>query len=94
MIQLVLTETVHDQVGRGDFLALYVASGVFGSFVSLSRLVLMRKLLETSLGASGAMTGIIAAWLLINAGEVFLSQIVEQATNCLQGKAQGGVLAR
>lgn len=52
----------------------------------------MHKLLETSLGASGAMMGVIAAWLLINAGEVFLSANHWQGTNCLQGKAQAGVL--
>ncbi|RDW76240.1 rhomboid protease PCP1 [Aspergillus mulundensis] len=59
---------LHDDIGRGNFLALYLASGVFGSFASLSVLVLRNLLHATSLGASGATAGVLAASALIHPG--------------------------
>ncbi|OQE26735.1 hypothetical protein PENSTE_c005G04476 [Penicillium steckii] len=55
---------VHDELGRGNFLAIYIGSGVVGSLVSLSRNVLLGTLGLTSLGASAATSGIVAAWCL------------------------------
>ncbi|KAJ5999636.1 hypothetical protein N7481_000045 [Penicillium waksmanii] len=55
---------VHDELGRGNFLAIYFGSGVVGSLVSLSRNVLLGTLGLTSLGASAATSGIVAAWCL------------------------------
>ncbi|KAI2788106.1 hypothetical protein POX_f08493 [Penicillium oxalicum] len=55
---------VHDELGRGNFLAIYVASGAIGSMVSLSRSVLLGHLGMTSLGASAATSGIVAAWCM------------------------------
>lgn len=46
---------------RGDFLALYVGAGVFGSWLSLTASVLRGTLYTYSLGASGAIAGMIAA---------------------------------
>ncbi|CAJ2512996.1 Uu.00g011150.m01.CDS01 [Anthostomella pinea] len=53
---------VHDEIGRGNFLALYIASGVLGFTASLANLVLRRGLQYTTLGASGAVYGIIVAF--------------------------------
>lgn len=57
---------MHDEIGRGNFLALYIASGVFGSFTSLALHVLLNKLTVTSLGASGAIAGLVAAWCMLH----------------------------
>ncbi|MCJ1287861.1 hypothetical protein MMC26_007213 [Xylographa opegraphella] len=62
---------LHDDIGRGNFLAIYLAGGVFASYFSLCRFVLTGNLLDTSLGASGALTAILAAWCSIHAGEQF-----------------------
>ncbi|KAJ6003399.1 hypothetical protein N7451_005946 [Penicillium sp. IBT 35674x] len=65
MIVLGLMGTrVHDELGRGNFLAIYFASGAIGSLVSLSRSVLLGALATTSLGASAATSGIVAAWCM------------------------------
>lgn len=64
---LTLPSQVHDEIGRGDFLAIYMASGVFGSFASLAAHVLAGRLSFTSLGASGAICGIVAAWMMMHA---------------------------
>ncbi|KAL4785101.1 hypothetical protein BJX76DRAFT_325592 [Aspergillus varians] len=60
---------LHDDIGRGNFLALYLASGVLGSFASLTIHVLKNSLFVTSLGASGAIAGVVAASGLIHADE-------------------------
>lgn len=56
--------TVHDEIGRGNFLAIYFASGVMGSVFSLTRSVILGRLGMTSLGASAATSGIVAAWCM------------------------------
>ncbi|KAI9677010.1 MAG: hypothetical protein M1817_006849 [Caeruleum heppii] len=58
--------TVHDSLTRGPFLALYLSSGVLGSLLSLTSHVLRRNFITSSLGASGAIAGIIAAWCVVN----------------------------
>lgn len=58
---------VHDEIGRGNFLALYLASGTFGSLVSLmGHSLILKNLATTSLGASGAMCSLIAAWCMLH----------------------------
>ena len=57
---------VHNEVGRGDFMSIYLASGVFGSLASLSAHVLGGKLGVTSLGASGAIAGVVAMWCMLH----------------------------
>jgi rhomboid-like protein len=59
----------HDEVGRGNFLAIYVACGALGSFVSLASWVIKGNFVSSSLGASGALAGIIAAYLWLNSNE-------------------------
>ncbi|MCJ1383251.1 hypothetical protein MMC17_006889 [Xylographa soralifera] len=62
---------LHDDIGRGNFLAIYLTGGVFASYVSLCRFVLTSNLITTSLGASGALTAVLAAWCTIHSGEQF-----------------------
>lgn len=57
---------LHEDTGRGTFLAIYLASGVFGSLTSLTYHTLRGLLTTTSLGASASLTGIIGAYLVVN----------------------------
>ncbi|TVY22251.1 Rhomboid protein, mitochondrial [Lachnellula hyalina] len=60
---------LHDEIGRANFLAIYMASGVISSYVSFASFVLRNNFVTSSLGASGAVCGIIACYLSINSGE-------------------------
>lgn len=62
---------LHDQIGRGDFLALYLSSGAIGFMISLTDLVLRRGLEFTTLGASGAVYGLIAAYFWLHRFDEF-----------------------
>ncbi|KAI9862478.1 MAG: hypothetical protein M1813_004329 [Trichoglossum hirsutum] len=62
---------LHEELGRGHFLGLYFASGALASFMSLSASVLRNTLTTSSLGASGAVAGILGAWLSRHADEGF-----------------------
>ena len=53
---------MHDDVGRANFLAIYMSSGAIASLVSLTSFVLRKNLITSSLGASGAVAGVIAAY--------------------------------
>ncbi|CAG8046112.1 unnamed protein product [Penicillium salamii] len=64
MVLALMGTRVHDEIGRGNFLAIYFASGVTGSIFSLTRSVLLGHLGMTSLGASAATSGIVAAWCM------------------------------
>lgn len=67
---------MHEEVGRGNFMALYVAAGTIASFTSLSALVLSGKLAFTSLGASGAIAGIFGAECLLHSKDKFSIALV------------------
>jgi rhomboid-like protein len=60
---------LHDDVGRANFLAIYLSCGAVGSFASLTSWVLRKNWVSSSLGASGAVSGIIAAYLFLNGSE-------------------------
>ncbi|RAL12008.1 rhomboid protease PCP1 [Aspergillus homomorphus CBS 101889] len=60
---------LHDEVGRGEFLSLYMASGIIGSFLSLTAHVLLGQWTVTALGASGAISGIVAGWCILHAND-------------------------
>ncbi|KAH6648347.1 hypothetical protein BKA67DRAFT_574558 [Truncatella angustata] len=62
---------LHDEIGRGNFLALYFASGTVGFLASMFNLVLWRGLEFTTLGASGAIYGIITAFFWMHRKEEF-----------------------
>lgn len=57
---------LHEDVGRGNFLALYLASGVFASFAGLTVLTLRKIFYTFSQGASGSITGIVGAYFTIH----------------------------
>jgi rhomboid-like protein len=64
---LVLGPSLHEDIGRGNFLTLWVAGGVVGSFVSASSYV-FRGILSTShLGASGAVSAMLAGYFILHA---------------------------
>ncbi|KAI1359644.1 hypothetical protein F5Y08DRAFT_319062 [Xylaria arbuscula] len=62
---------VHDEIGRGNFLALYFASGAVGFATSLTHFVLWRGLACTTLGASGAVYGLITAFFWMHKFDEF-----------------------
>ncbi|KAJ6142640.1 hypothetical protein N7471_002093 [Penicillium samsonianum] len=69
---------VHDEIGRGNFLAIYFASGVMGSVFSLTRSVILGRLGMTSLGASAATSGIVAAWCMSHFNDKLTMWILPQ----------------
>ncbi|RCI15145.1 hypothetical protein L249_6791 [Ophiocordyceps polyrhachis-furcata BCC 54312] len=54
---------LHDDLDRAEFLALYVASGALGFLGSLTIYTLLGQLGVSTLGSSGAVFGVIAAYL-------------------------------
>ncbi len=58
---------VHDDVGRGVFLGIFLSCGAIGSFTSLANSVLRNNLATTALGASGGVLGVLAAWCTLHA---------------------------
>lgn len=60
---------LHEEIGRANFLAVYMSTGVFASFISLSSWVFRNSFVSSSLGASGAICGIIACYLTLMGGE-------------------------
>ncbi|KAG9232082.1 hypothetical protein BJ875DRAFT_96520 [Amylocarpus encephaloides] len=60
---------VHEEVGRANFLAIYLFSGVFGGFCSLAWFVSRGLFVHSSLGASGGVAGLLATYLALNAEE-------------------------
>ncbi|MCJ1358317.1 MAG: hypothetical protein MMC33_008316 [Icmadophila ericetorum] len=62
---------LHDEIGRGNFLALFLTCGTFASFFSFSYFVLVNNLAVSSLGASGALCGMIAALCVLHSGGHF-----------------------
>ena len=57
---------LHEEVGRAEFLSIYFASGCFGFLASMSNIVLRNNLHLTTLGASGAVFGIAAAYFTMH----------------------------
>ena len=67
MVSLWLVGTqLHDDIGRGPFIALYVAAGTLASYASFSVYVATKSWAVASLGASGALAGLITCWLTIH----------------------------
>jgi rhomboid-like protein len=59
--------SLHEEVGRGWFLAIYFASGAIGSLASLTRFSLKKLYHTASDGASGSLLGIIGAYCWLHA---------------------------
>jgi rhomboid-like protein len=62
---------IHDEIGRGNFLALYFSSGALGFAASFTHLVLRRGLEYTTIGASGAVYGLITAFFWLHKFDEF-----------------------
>ncbi|KAF4976278.1 hypothetical protein FZEAL_7029 [Fusarium zealandicum] len=58
----IIGSLVHEEIGRGNFLMLYVGCGAFGFLGSLATYVMRGLLNITSLGASGATLGLCSAY--------------------------------
>ncbi|KXX80114.1 Rhomboid protein 1, mitochondrial [Madurella mycetomatis] len=67
----VLGTRLHDEVGRGTFLATYLSSGTIGAVGTLAWAVATKRLATTSLGASGGVYGVMAAYLWTHRLETF-----------------------
>ncbi|KAG5293498.1 rhomboid family protein [Histoplasma capsulatum G186AR] len=70
---------LHEELGRADFLSLYFSSGAIASLTSLAAHVLQNKLTVTSLGASGAIAGLVAAWCMIHANDKLTIALLPQS---------------
>ena len=57
---------LHNEIGRGNFLAVFFTCGVVSSYVSLSYHVSRSIFYTSSLGASGAVCGLVATWLSLD----------------------------
>ncbi|KAK6530548.1 hypothetical protein TWF281_007391 [Arthrobotrys megalospora] len=58
--------TLCEQIGRGNFLALYISSGAIASFTSLVVNVVMKRFHVFGLGASGAVFGVLGGYAVVN----------------------------
>ena len=59
---------VCNEIGRGDFLALYVGAGVFSSWASLAYFLAFKKWHSSSLGASGAVAALMMCYAVLHEG--------------------------
>ncbi|KAL8950700.1 MAG: hypothetical protein Q9222_003286 [Ikaeria aurantiellina] len=57
---------LHEDIGRGPFLAVYLGCGVAASNIFLVQAVLRKLWTICTTGCSGSLCGILAAWLCIN----------------------------
>jgi rhomboid-like protein len=62
---------LHDDVGRANFLALYLSAGALSSFGSLAYYAVTKNFATSSLGASGAVSGIVAAYIWLHLNDSF-----------------------
>jgi rhomboid-like protein len=53
--------SLHEDVGRGTFLAIFLGAGIFGGWVSLARNVATKQWMTYSFGSSGGVLGVAAA---------------------------------
>ncbi|KAL8970558.1 MAG: hypothetical protein Q9183_001462 [Haloplaca sp. 2 TL-2023] len=57
---------LHEDIGRGPFLAVYIACGAVASYIFLLHTVLRKNWAISSLGSSGAICAMLALWFCIN----------------------------
>jgi rhomboid-like protein len=62
---------LHDDIGRANFLVVYLSSGVLSSLTSLTVFTIRNHFTTLSLGASRAICGIMAAYLWLRGSERF-----------------------
>ena len=78
LVAIPLAAQLCEEVGRGTFLAVYLASGLLGSFVPLTVWVLRGQITQTCLGASGAVMGVLAAYCTINGDRQFTTWLLPE----------------
>ncbi|KAK1837220.1 rhomboid protein 1, mitochondrial [Podospora conica] len=79
---------LHDDVGRGEFVATYASAGAVGFLGSLTSIVLRNRLELTTLGASGAVYGVGAAWFWLHRFEGFkMFGLIPEAYSGVPGMA-------
>ncbi|KAG9245893.1 hypothetical protein BJ878DRAFT_499437 [Calycina marina] len=69
LVLFVIGTRLHDEIGRANFLSIYFASGVLGSLTSLTSYVLRANFVSMTLGASGAVAGVVGAYLWLRHDE-------------------------
>lgn len=62
---------LHDDIGRANFLAIYFSSAVFSTLSSLTYYTLRANFVTSSMGASGAIAGLLAAYMWLHRTEYF-----------------------
>lgn len=73
--EIFLTLEVHDDIGRGPFLALVLCGAVLPSFAALVPHVMMKIFITATLGASGIITTLIGTSCVLHEGsELFYSK--------------------
>jgi rhomboid-like protein len=60
-----MNNPVYEEIGGTNFLCVYTISGIFGNLVSLYWNILRRNFFHVSLGASGALFGIVGAYFTV-----------------------------
>lgn len=63
--------SLHEDIGRGNFLALYFAAGLLGSIASMSAFVLRGIMFTSTQGASGCVWGITVAYFWLHKDDKF-----------------------
>lgn len=63
--------SLHEDIGRGNFIAIYLAAGLLGSFASMSSFVLRGIWYTSTQGASGCVWGITSAYLWLHKDDKF-----------------------
>jgi rhomboid-like protein len=53
--------SLHEDVGRGTFLGIFLGAGIFGGYISLARNVATKQWMAYSFGSSGGVLGVAAA---------------------------------
>jgi rhomboid-like protein len=85
---------LHEEVGRGDFIAVYISSGIVGYFGFLLSVVARNRLDLVSLGASGATYGIMGAYFWLHRSEGFkILNLPPDPYNGIQGLGFIGLAA-
>ena len=69
---------LHEEIGRGNFLAIYLASGLIGGFASFARHVVQGTMTTTVLGASGCVYGVLSAYLALHTRDQFTLFFIPQ----------------
>lgn len=69
---------LHDEVGRGRFLAIFIGTGIFASWTSMVRVALTKNWQLTSLGASGALMGMVGAFCTLYPDKLITSYLLPE----------------